>query len=346
MFDRNSRIDTHAHYYGGGLVEMLQARRERPYLRRRDDGVLVMVAMNGEFPFTDAYFDHQVGLDMMRKTGLTHRVLTFPGALGIDLLPTAEVGDAICAYNTHLADLSRATDGALIGLAGLPLANMELACEELRRIRRDLGLPGVILPSDYFNSVEDVEEMRPLLQAANQHGCHIMLHPGLKVGAKPPPLPSDNVQYRLSAIELQSSASQVALTVILSDMLETYSNVSFQIVNLGGTLPFIFERMESIARHRSPDAPFPTDRLRRLWYDCASLGPRALEAAVKLLGADRIMLGSDFPIFQDDPYAHALAPTDLTDAEKEQIAWKTARDLFARLETLRCSGVKAVNSDA
>jgi predicted TIM-barrel fold metal-dependent hydrolase len=142
------------------------------------------------------------------------------------------------------------------------------------------------------------------------------------------------MQYRLSAIDLQSSASQVALTVILSDILDVYPNLTFQIVNLGGTLPFIFERMESIARHRNPDSPFPTHRLRRLWYDCASLGPRALESAVRVLGADRIMLGSDYPIFKDDPYVHAVVPANLSDEEKQQISWKTAHDLFLHLQQM------------
>ena len=118
-------------------------------------------------------------------------------------------------------------------------------------------------------------------------------------------------------------------------MLDAYPRVTFQVVNLGGTLPFIFERLESIARHRNPDAPFPTERLRRIWYDCASLGPRALEAAVKLFGADRIMLGSDYPIFKDDPYAHALAPAELSPQDIQQIAWKTALDLVTHFETLR-----------
>lgn len=330
-----TRIDMHAHYYGGGLVDTLRARTERPYLRTRPDGVTVMVAMNGEFPFTDHYHDHRVGLADMRAAGLTHRMLTFPGALGVDLLPAEDIADAISAFNDHLAELTRDTEGALIGLAGLPLADITLACAEVRRIRRDLGLPGVILPSDYFNSLADMEEMRPLLEAANEYGCHMMLHPGLKVGHAPPPRPSDHMQYRLSAVDLQSSAAQVALTVILSDMLETYPRVTFQIVNLGGTLPFIFERLESIARHRNPDAPFPTERLRRLWYDCASLGPRALEVAVKVLGADRIMLGSDYPIFKDDPYAHAVLPSDISDAEKTQVTYKTAQDLFANLERMR-----------
>jgi predicted TIM-barrel fold metal-dependent hydrolase len=143
------------------------------------------------------------------------------------------------------------------------------------------------------------------------------------------------MQYRLSAVDLQSSAAQVALTVILSDMLDAYPRVTFQVVNLGGTLPFIFERLESIARHRNPNEPFPTERLRRIWYDCASLGPRALEAAVKLFGADRIMLGSDYPIFKDDPYAHAIVPADLSEDKKAQVAWRTADDLFAQLEQMR-----------
>lgn len=335
MSTDTQRIDMHSHYYGGGLVDTLRARQKRPYLRTRDDGVTVMVAMNGEFPFTEHYHDYTVGLAEMQAAGVTHRMLTFPGALGVDLLPAHEIAAAISAYNDHLAHLSVKTNGALIGLAGVPLDDMNLACAEVRRVRRDLGLPGIILPSNYFNSLAELEEMRPLLSAANEFGCHIMLHPGLKVGEEPPARPTDNMQYRLSAVDLQSSAAQVALTVILSDMLDAYPNITFQIVNLGGTLPFIFERIESIARHRNPDEPFPTDRLRRLWYDCASLGPRALEAAVKVLGADRIMLGSDYPIFKDDPYTHAVMPADLSYDEKAQVTWKTAHDLFAQLETLR-----------
>lgn len=337
MSELSQRIDMHSHFYGGGLLETLMSRTERPYLRKREDGALMMVAMNGEFEFTEHYHDYRAGLEQMKASGLTHRMLTFPGALGVELLPAGEISEAISAYNNYLAQLTQETDGALIGLAGVPLADMDLACVEVKRIRRDLGLPGIILPSNYFNSLAEAEELRPLLEAANEYGCHIMLHPGLKVGEALPPRPADNVQYRLSAVDLQSSASQVALTVILSDMLDEFPNISFQVVNLGGTLPFIFERIESIARHRSPNEPFPTDRLRRLWYDCASLGPRALEAATKLFGADRLMLGSDYPIFKDDPYSHALLPADLSDEEKHQIACKTAQDLFANLEALRAA---------
>lgn len=325
------RVDMHAHFYGGGLAEMLHERQARPYLRHRADGTQGMVAMNGEFPFKPAYHDLSVGLARMAEQGLTHRLLTFPGALCLDILPAGEVAPAIAAFNTHLAGLRQQTGGRIFGLGGLPLADMDLAVQEVRRLRRDLRLPGIILPGDYFNSIEEARTLAPVLAAANETGCLVMLHPGLKVGTEPPAPPADFPQYRTSAVALQSQIAQTALTLILSDIQEMWPRLSFQVVNLGGTLPFIHERLESIARHRNPDDPFPTRRLRNLWYDCASLGPRALEGAVALYGADRIFLGSDYPIFDDDPYAHALVPARLDPADKARIAGGNALALLEEL---------------
>lgn len=325
------RIDMHAHFYGGGLADTLRARSARPFVRRRANGTEAMVAMNGEFPFEPDHFDIEAGLAQMDAQGLTHRLLTFPGALGVDVLPVEEVNSAIAAFNTHLADLGATTSGRIFGLGGLPLADIPLAAREVRRIRRELRLPGIILPSNYFNSITEARELAPILAAANETGCHIMIHPGLKVGEEPPPPPADFPQYRTSAVALQSQIAQNVLTLILSNIEETWPRISFQIVNLGGTIPFIFERMEAIARHRNADEPFPSRRLRNLWYDCASLGPRALEAAAALYGADRIFLGSDYPIFHDDPFARAVEPASLDDKEKEMIAGGNAMALIESL---------------
>ena len=328
------KIDMHAHFYGGGLDVALRCRSTRPHIREGDDGTEFLVAMNSDFPFTAKYFDIAVGLEQMSRQGLTHRLLTFPGALGFDVLPAAEVAGPIATFNDRLAELARSTGGAVIGLAGLPLGDIDRACSELVRVRRELNLPGAIIPSNYFNSINDARALAPLLETANSVGAHLMLHPGLRAGEDVPPPAPDNPQYRTSAVVLQSQASQNVLTLVLSDILEAYPGISFQVVNLGGTIPFIFERMESIALHRSPDEPFPTAKLRRIWYDCASLGPRAIEAAVKVYGSDRVMMGSDYPIFQSDPHENAVAPADVTDRQRDDIASGTARRLLDRLGTI------------
>ncbi|MEM6322273.1 MAG: amidohydrolase family protein [Pseudomonadota bacterium] len=291
----------HAHFYGGGLAALLTRRETAPYLRVASDGTRWMGAMNGEFPFSADYDDADAVLAQMDAQGISHRLITFPGALGVDLLPVDTCETAICAFNDHLAALGAQSSNRLIGLAGLPLADMDRARAELRRVRRALNLPGVILPGNYFLSLAEMEALRPILAEADAHGCHVMVHPGLKVGQSAPPPPSDHPQYRLSAVALQSSIADMALTLVLSDAVSAYPNVSFQVVNLGGTLPFIVERITAIAAHRNPNAPFPLERLRALWFDTASLGPNALRAAIALYGSARIMLGSDFPIFKGNP---------------------------------------------
>ena len=321
-------IDMHAHYYGGGLVGFLQARQDRPCLRPGGNGGQEMLAMNGAFPFLPAHHDHRVGLAQMDAAGIDRRLLTFPGALCLDVLPAAEVAPVIRAFNDHLAQLGQDTGGRLPGLAGLPLQDMAAAAAELRRVRHDLRLPGAILPADYFNTIAEARRLTPVLEAADETGALLMLHPGPMAGAVPAPPAADFAQYRTSAVALQSQLSQVTLTLILSDLLDSFPRIRFQVVNLGGTLPFIFERMESIARHRNPDTPFPTDRLRRIWYDCASLGPRALEAGIALYGADRIMLGTDWPIFREDPATTVLQPARLDDAVRAQVSHGTTARLL------------------
>lgn len=325
------RVDMHSHFYGGGLDEFLLTRSARPFLRRGKSGA-VMTAMNGEFPFKAEHRDFSASIRQMDAQGLTHRLATFPGALGVDVLPAEDVAAPIRAFNDYLTEAEGKTGGRIIGLAGLPLADMALAAEEMRRVRRELNLAGVILPSGYFASLTALKEIEPVLEAANESGALIMVHPGLKAGEEPPAAPEDHPQYRVSAIRLQSQISDSALTLLIADAAKRWPRIAFQIVNLGGTLPFIFERMEAIARHRNPDEPFPSEGLQTLWYDCASLGPRALEAAVAAFGPSRIFMGSDFPIFSDDPYDTALLPARLPIEEKKMIAGANA---MALLEEIR-----------
>jgi len=320
-------IDMHAHFYGGGLETLLRARTDRPCLRDGPDGVQ-MLAMNGAFPFEPAHWDPAVVLAQMDATGVERRMLTFPGALCLDALPVAEVGAAIAAFNTHMAGMEASTGGRLMGLNGLPFADPDLAAQEMLRLRRELGLAGAIIPSDYFSTVADAKPLRPVLEAANRTGALLMLHPGPMAGRAPAPVADEFPQYRTSAVALQSQASQVVLTLVLSDLLDVYPRIRFQVINLGGTIPFVVERMQSIAHHRNPELPFPMERLRRLWFDSASMGPRALELAVAIYGADRIMLGTDWPIFRDPPRETGLHATRLSAEELEQVASRTARDLL------------------
>jgi predicted TIM-barrel fold metal-dependent hydrolase len=89
--------------------------------------------------------------------------------------------------------------------------------------------------------------------------------------------------------------------------------------------------------HRSlldtPDEELPSSRFRRakVYVDCNSFGPRAIEAAVALYGADRIVCGTDGSEFGVDWTRKALADAAIDEAAREQILHRNAAAMMARV---------------
>ena len=322
-------IDMHSHYYGG-LVEALRQRTLRPYIAPDVDGRDVLNAMTASTTVSTGYTDVPSRLAYLDAAAIGTQLMTFPGALGLDVMPVAEVAGTIRAFNDRLAAICRASAGRLVGLAGLPLADVGMAVAELRRARRELGLLGAILPGNFFLSIERAGALRPLFAAADEVGTLFMIHPGLAPGENPPAPFPDCSLYRSSVLALQASISQMCLTLIFGDLLDSHGNVAIQLVNLGGTLPFILERLEAVARSRDPQSPFPSERLRRLYYDTASLGPRALQVAVQVFGPDRIMLGTDYPILAPEAPTDTVARAKIDGAERALVLDGNARSLISR----------------
>jgi aminocarboxymuconate-semialdehyde decarboxylase len=121
-----------------------------------------------------------------------------------------------------------------------------------------------------------------------------------------------------------------ALRYVLSGMAERYPNIRMIVPHLGGTLPFLIERLEIYVEgeRRRGAIPFAgpvRDHLRRLWYDTVNLHPPALRCAVESLGADRLVLGTDFPFMAGQSFCSCV--TYLADSP-EAIRGENARALL------------------
>ena len=79
--------------------------------------------------------------------------------------------------------------------------------------------------------------------------------------------------------------------------------------NLGGNIPYEVERMDHRCLLDTPEEELPSSRFRKakVYVDCNSFGPRAIEAAVSLYGAERIVCGTDGTAFGVDWTRKALA---------------------------------------
>jgi predicted TIM-barrel fold metal-dependent hydrolase len=321
--------DMHAHYYGG-LVDGLKRRTARPTITVDDQRRLVLNAMTASTVMSPGYTDLAARLADLDRAGIDRQLLTFPGALGVDVLPINESRDIVLEFNDVLAEICKASAGRFVGLGGLPLDDMAAAASEMRRLRTSLNLAGAILPGNYFLTAAHADLLRPVFASADATGALLMVHPGLMAGESAPAPYPDNSIMRASALNLQASLSHMALTLLAGDILDAYPNVTFQVVNLGGTLPFIIERMEAIARSREMTATATTSAMRRLVYDTASLGPRAIELAVKVIGSDRIMYGTDYPIFPAQNPVDVLHASDVSAADREMIASGTSAAVLAK----------------
>ena len=142
----------------------------------------------------------------------------------------------------------------------------------------------------------------------------------------------DNARRRNGTLDMQASLSSVMVTLCLTDLLAAYPGVTVVVHNLGGNIPYEVERMDHRCLLDTPEEELPSARFRRagVYVDCNSFGPRSIEAAVALYGAEHIVCGTDGTAFGVDWTHKALAEARIRDDEREAILSRNAAGMLAR----------------
>ena len=104
------------------------------------------------FLLQGGFVDLGARLAWMEGQGIDHQMITFPGALGPEVLPAADAIPITRDVNDELAEVVRTHPARFSALAGLPMADVGACVVELERAM-GLGLRGAILPSNYFLSL-------------------------------------------------------------------------------------------------------------------------------------------------------------------------------------------------
>ncbi len=133
---------------------------------------------------------------------------------------------------------------------------------------------------------------------------------------------------------MQASLSSVMVTFCLTDYLAPYPDLTVYLHNLGGNIPYEVERMDHRCLLDTPKEKLPSARFRdaKVYVDCNSFGPRAIEAGVRLYGAERIVCGTDGTAFGIDWTRKALAESEIGAEAREQILTGNAAGMLARRE--------------
>jgi predicted TIM-barrel fold metal-dependent hydrolase len=291
----------------------------------------------GDAPIGEAFDEVEFHLGRMDRQGVEVSVLSLLGSFNwIEAQPVDVSGPLCRRVNDGLSAICEAHPGRFAAFAALPLTDMSAAAAELERA---LALPGMIgaqIPGNGFLTRKDAEAMRPLLEVANRHHAVLFIHHGPRPGDAFPKVSgeTDNARRRNGTLDMQASLSSVMVTLSLTDYLAPYPDATIVVHNLGGNLPYEVERMDHRCLLDTPEEELPSSRFRKakVYVDCNSFGPHAIEAAVRLYGAERIVCGTDGTEFGCDWTRKALAEAEIGEAAREQILHRNAAAMLSSVQ--------------
>jgi aminocarboxymuconate-semialdehyde decarboxylase len=227
--------------------------------------------------------------------------------------------------NDHMAAVVSANRSRLIGLGGVPLAAPGLAVAELKRCMGELGLAGVGISTTARDMELGDGALRPFWEKAEELGAVVYIHPAGNTGAR------FANWYLWNSIGQAFEEAMAIASLMYEGILDAFPQLKICISHGGGYMPYYMGR---IARNyvekpatRVNMKKSPAEYLRMLYYDSCVYQPEVLEALVKRVGADRVLLGSDYPVGEPKP-VEFVESCALTADDKHKIIGVNAAQLF------------------
>lgn len=242
-----------------------------------------------------ALWNREARLRAMADEGVGVQLLSpLPDLFGYALPPRD--GAALCRHvNDALADAVVRGDGAFLGLGMLPLQDVDLALQELERIARELPLEGIEIGSHIAGVAPGDARWDPVYAAAERLELVVFIHPAQPSGAGrvlgPPEL--------VPLVTFPHESALAAASLLTGGVLERFPRLHIAISHCGGGFGAVLARLQHAWQHlpavREAMPTAPALAARRLFFDTLTLSPELLQAALALFGADRLLLGSDYP---------------------------------------------------
>jgi aminocarboxymuconate-semialdehyde decarboxylase len=240
---------------------------------------------------------------------------------GYNLAP-AQGRELARGFNDEIAALVRRWPARFAGLATLPMQDVPAAIAELERAVTELGLKGAELDTDVNGEQWDEAKYLPLFKAAESLGAILFFHPQ----------PQHNfLMERTNRYGLFNSLGVIVddailvATLILGGVLEACPDLKVCVAHGGGPACFAMGRLDRGWRSRPATQQRitqpPSAYQRRLYYDSVTGSEEALRFLLDQVGADRVVLGSDWPFvpWHPSPVTWVQGMESLTPAEKAMI---------------------------
>jgi aminocarboxymuconate-semialdehyde decarboxylase len=283
-------------------------------------------------------------LEEMERANVSMQVLSTVPIMFSYWAKAADTLDLCQRLNDHIAEVVRAHPTHFAGLGTIPLQDPELAAKELDRCM-ELGLRGVEIgthvdANEHCHGPDcrnlDHPSLNVVWENAEKLGAAVFVHPWDMLGKSRMP------KYWLPWLVGMPAETCLAICcLMLSGVFDRFPKLRVAFAHGGGSFPFTVGRVEH-AFHVRPDLVAvdnqnnPRSYLAggrepaRFYVDSLVHDPAALSLLIKLFGAERVALGSDypFPLGETEPGQLIESMADLPATDKARLLSGTAREFL------------------
>jgi aminocarboxymuconate-semialdehyde decarboxylase len=323
------KLDLHTHFYTEEYFRTIRDLPSEFSFDKSSTGQTIITYRGARFfGVTPAMTDVDQRLEDMDRVGIDVEVvsLSTPNVFFTDAEHQPRVATMV---NDSYAELISRHPQRFKGFASIPMDAPDAALAELHRALDVLKLNGVVLLSNIGGKPLTSPQYRPFFEEANRMKLCIFLHPML-------PANSESVrEYVLGPIIGFPFDTSLAVARMCYDgMFEDFPDIRWIVGHLGGAVPYLMERMDNgfrdFADCRVKIDELPSTYLKKLYYDTVSFSPHTLAMVRNMVGADHMVMGSDYPhlLGSIDRAVSSIESLEISEEEKTQIFSKSALSIL------------------
>ena len=323
-----SVIDVHTHMFTTQWLELLKSKGGLYNIQVRPDGQREIFRGNTPVVLPQkGHFDWGLRIQHMDQAGIDVSVcsLTCPnvywGGEAVSVQAAREANDNFAAAQARYPDRIR-------WFASLPWEYPQRALQELERVCAN-GASGIMVLANIAGRSLTDPLFAPVWAEIDRRALPVLVHP-----TDPPGVDQmDMAKFDLSwSVGFMFDTTLAITRMIFEGFFDTHPNLKLIASHGGGTLPYLVGRFEKgdeveLAQRRQMQRK-PTDYLRHIYYDSITYDVRSLKYLISIVGADHVMLGTDWPHWVHDTQGAFANTAQLPEEQMKAVRGGNARRVF------------------
>lgn len=321
-------IDFHNHFYPPAYLDALRSGSSAVEVTIDEEGN-PRIYYPGDYNIAvPGHRDIDYREQVLRDLGVDTQVLTLTTP-GTHVETPATAAKFAALVNDAFAEIIRTRNGRFTALATLPLNDPAASVKELERACRVLGLRGAMLFSNVNGAGLNEPQFWPIYEAANDLGAVLYIHPTHPLGVE-----AMTDFWLMPLVGFLMDTTLAAAKIVFSGIPERFPNIRWALCHLGGTIPYLAERLdrgyEAFSECRAHISQKPSRYLKQFYYDTVNFDTRALELAIAFAGIDHILAGSDYPhqIGSIPKMLESIRGLAISECDRAKILGRNAADLL------------------